>query len=233
MQIEANQLTIDGWGIMTEGEPSRARFLINGKNFDQVNYSIPSPDIGEIFWNISGAQNARFLCRTTIDWQETFKDGFACLEFLPNEGAQSSARQKAWYLPKPNGGLSLPEDARISRVIGVADSTSYLLGGAAIFKRFEQYIEQQFSLHFSDFEKILDWRCGSGRVLRHFNRVQGPEILGVDIDGDNMAWCNAHLPHAKFSEIPLTPPTLLPNDYFDLIIGISVLTHLNEERAHE
>jgi 2-polyprenyl-3-methyl-5-hydroxy-6-metoxy-1,4-benzoquinol methylase len=227
VRIEDNQLLINGWAIVTEGEPNNARFLLNGKEFDKVEYAMPSPDLEELFWNIPTAQNARFVCKTAID-EHTFSDGFARLEFLQDNRTQL-ARQTAWYLPNPNQNLPTPEEARIRRVIGAPDSTSYLIGGAAIFKRFEHYLEQKFSRSFKDFKTILDWGCGSGRVSRHFHVVPESEIWGVDIDKDNISWCQTHLPHGKFSDIPLTPPTPLPDDYFDLIIGISVLTHLNEE----
>jgi 2-polyprenyl-3-methyl-5-hydroxy-6-metoxy-1,4-benzoquinol methylase len=227
IEVQDNQLLINGWAIVTEGDINNVRFLINGKAFEQVQYPIASPDIKELFWNIPTAENARFVCQTTID-KDTFKEGFACLEFLQNNNTQL-ARKTAWYLPNPTQNLPTPEEARIRRVIGAPDSSNYLIGGGAIFKRFEDYLQQKFSRAFRDFNRILDWGCGSGRVSRHFHLVPNSELWGVDIDKDNISWCQTHLPHGKFSDIPIVPPTSLPDDYFDLIIGISVLTHLDEE----
>jgi hypothetical protein len=42
-------------------------------------------------------------------------------------------------------------------------------------------------------------------------------------------WCRANLAGAAFQPVPLHPPTTLPSQYFDLVIGMSVFTHLDEK----
>lgn len=76
--------------------------------------------------------------------------------------------------------------------------------------------------------RILDWGCGCGQVLRYFNKFTNVEVNGADIDGINIEWCKKNLGFAKFYQVPLTPPTDFATGYFDLIFGISVLTHLRE-----
>jgi hypothetical protein len=58
--------------------------------------------------------------------------------------------------------------------------------------------------------------------------ADGPAITGADIDDDNLAWCRAHLPFATYVHLPLHPPSLLPERSFDLLIGLSIFTHLSE-----
>src|SRR5207248_11033826 len=76
-RVEGDRLSIEGWAITLSGEPEQARFLLNGIPFEDVRYPIPSPDIGEIFWDIPNAQNARFVCQTPIKWDSACPDWFA------------------------------------------------------------------------------------------------------------------------------------------------------------
>ncbi len=73
---------------------------------------------------------------------------------------------------------------------------------------------------------VLDWGCGHGRVVRHFaQRVDAGETWGVDIDAGTSAGvgerhlgsCDHGARHRR---------TDLPDDHFDLVYGISVMTHL-------
>jgi SAM-dependent methyltransferase len=81
--------------------------------------------------------------------------------------------------------------------------------------------------------RVLDWGCGSGRVTRYLagdarrhSNLDG--IHGADIDGDNASWCGKNL-GIDARKIPLCPPTDFPDNFFDLVFGISVFTHLNED----
>lgn len=79
---------------------------------------------------------------------------------------------------------------------------------------------------------ILDWGCGPARVLRHLPEVIGPDCryYGADYNPETIAWCSRNLPGIRFDLNPLTPPGPYPEAQFDLIYGISVFTHLSEER---
>src|SRR5262249_35975189 len=59
-------------------------------------------------------------------------------------------------------------------------------------------------------------------------RFTPAQITGADIDADNLEWCRRHLPFGAFHRFPLQPPTELPSAAFDLIVGISVCTHLRQ-----
>jgi SAM-dependent methyltransferase len=78
------------------------------------------------------------------------------------------------------------------------------------------------------FDSILDWGCGCGRLTRHLAALAGSRITGADIDADNLAWCRDHVPGARFEPLPLSPPSALGASRFDLVIGLSVMTHLRE-----
>jgi SAM-dependent methyltransferase len=75
---------------------------------------------------------------------------------------------------------------------------------------------------------VLDWGVGHGRVVRHLplHGMTGP-LHGIDIDPDNVAWGRAHLKGVAFEHGPLMPPSPYAPASFDLVFGISVMTHLS------
>ena len=74
---------------------------------------------------------------------------------------------------------------------------------------------------------VLDWGCGHGRVIRHFaDQQRVAEAWGVDIDPENIAWLQENVASVRAATVPLLPPSDLPDDHFDLVYGISVMTHL-------
>lgn len=85
---------------------------------------------------------------------------------------------------------------------------------------------------FGDFERVLDFGCGSGRVGRFFKSrgAERPEIHGCDIDAAAIQWCQESLRDVgTFQVSPAMPPAPYAADSFDLIFVYSVFTHLPEE----
>lgn len=77
---------------------------------------------------------------------------------------------------------------------------------------------------------ILDWGCGCGRVIRPLLRfVAAEKIDGCDIDAAAIHWDKDNIPGPTFTRIEPYPPTPYPDSYFDLVYGISVMTHLDEK----
>ncbi len=80
-------------------------------------------------------------------------------------------------------------------------------------------------------ERVLDFGCGCGRVLRSFGEVNHTgEIWGCDIDGESIAWNETNLAElARFYANPSEPPTRWEDGFFSAIYTVSVFTHLPEE----
>jgi SAM-dependent methyltransferase len=73
---------------------------------------------------------------------------------------------------------------------------------------------------------VLEFGCGSGRVLRHWHGVHGPAIHGTDYNRRLAAWCRSALPFAAIGDNDAAPPLPYADATFDLIYAISVFTHL-------
>ena len=82
---------------------------------------------------------------------------------------------------------------------------------------------------FAEFGRVLDWGCGAGRVTRHLAKCMDPaNIYGCDIDPEAIHWAQENLAPSHFAVIPTHPPTAYESAFFDVVYGISVMTHLDE-----
>jgi SAM-dependent methyltransferase len=118
----------------------------------------------------------------------------------------------------------------LNHIVGAGGTTEgYLRGGfttALGLRSVLQSLERPIGSH----RRILDFGCGSGRVIRWFRDLAGrSELFGDDIHGDAIKWCRENIDFASFAHHGPMPPLPFPDGHFDLIYGISVFTHLDEK----
>jgi SAM-dependent methyltransferase len=78
-------------------------------------------------------------------------------------------------------------------------------------------------------QTVLDWGCGCGRLTVHLlDDESRPEVHGCDIDGEAIDWCRRNLRDGRFQRIAAEPPTDYADNTFDVVVGVSVFTHLSE-----
>lgn len=106
--------------------------------------------------------------------------------------------------------------------------SGFVLTGYSDIWHIDDVMSQAAGRSIRDMGSILDWGCGCGRLTQHLVRLNGGKVHGVDIDADNIAWAGANLPGGTFSAIGLDPPLPFSDGQFDLVVGISVFTHLTE-----
>jgi hypothetical protein len=126
----------------------------------------------------------------------------------------------------------VPPHENMSRVSGQAVTPSiFAAAGLTTAAKLDGAARHVAGKPLRDFNRILDWGSGIGRVARPLQMYFAPqsEIWCADIDRVNIDKAATFLPHARHMRIPYYPPTEFPSDYFDFIYGISVFTHLTED----
>jgi Methyltransferase domain len=123
--------------------------------------------------------------------------------------------------------IPIPTDDLIYLVIGSGNNIPHFLAtGGADLKSIKTLLDEaKFELKSGS--RILDLGCGCGRVARHWERhADDIDLFGCDINDQLVTWCKENIPFGSFTRSELIPPLPYPDNYFDLVYGISVLTHL-------
>lgn len=120
-----------------------------------------------------------------------------------------------------------PERLRVR--IGSWPEVDHFLGvGRKISWDLDRTLRETLGTRLADYEHVLDFGCGVGRVARHVAARPSIDLHGSDIDEEAIAWCQANLP-GDFVVGDEAPPTGYADDTFDLIYAISVFTHMPEQ----
>ncbi len=126
--------------------------------------------------------------------------------------------------------VKLPPDSILYETFRL-DYAKYYHGGAEVAKWLIGHFRAYRAM---ENLTILDWGCGPGRVVRHLPSLLPSDckIHGCDFNTGTIQWCRHYIPLVNFSSHGLSPPTSYPASKFDLIYGISVLTHLSLNQHH-
>jgi len=226
LEISGGRVTIRGWALAPESDADLVGFCCNGAPFDEVAYSGERTDIAQVFWFRPFARSSAFSCTTRLP--EGHAEAPLIFSYVRRDTLAPVCPAHFYYYPAGADDLPLPDGPRRLRSHGADAETSFRLEGFSAFRKLELALSHHAGLTFRDFARILDWGCGCGRIARYFGAFRGV-LTGIDIDADNVGWCRDHLSFGSFDAIGTTPPTHLPGAAFDLIIGVSVFTHLREE----
>ncbi|AOW20309.1 class I SAM-dependent methyltransferase [Urechidicola croceus] len=108
----------------------------------------------------------------------------------------------------------------------------YYNGGKETAIWLKKYLKKHTQL---EGKKILDWGCGPGRIIRHLPNLVGNncEFFATDYNEKTINWCSQNIPEVKFNKNSLSAKLPYPDDYFDVIYGISIFTHLSEKLHYD
>ena len=125
-------------------------------------------------------------------------------------------------------GVPLPPGRLIHLVAGTEDTRWFLESGSRAVNWIDTTLSRQgYALR--DFGAFLDFGCGVGRVLRHWNRLEGPTIFGTDYNSSLITWCRDHLSFVDCELNALDRPLTHADGSLDFVYALSVFTHLSEE----
>jgi SAM-dependent methyltransferase len=124
-------------------------------------------------------------------------------------------------------GHALPPRPLVERVNGNPEPASFEFIGRRVAIEVFMAVSGAFSR--KGRLRILDFGCGCGRITRHLPVIfPNADVLGVDIDAEAVDWCRGHLHGVRFDVGPGHPPSPFPSGSFDLVLAVSVFSHLPE-----
>lgn len=143
-------------------------------------------------------------------------------------------KQASWIIPKT------PNDSNMGSDSGLAIPPQELWGGvydhntALYLSAGQSHVETMRSItetsnfRFEDGDRILDFGCAGGRMIRWFNDLSDKcDIWGTDVSQACILWCQQHLsPPFKFVTTTSFPHLPFEDGYFKFIYAGSVFTHI-------
>lgn len=141
---------------------------------------------------------------------------------------RDAARANAAYRAA-HAARSFPDPRLVFEVAGHPYLESFDQSGAQHAARIAALIKEGASPD----ARVLEWGCGPARILAHLPALL-PEarFYGCDPDERGITFAQIAHPNVEFRAIATMPPTPYEDHSFDIIYGISVLTHLSETNAH-
>jgi SAM-dependent methyltransferase len=223
-RTDGDSVELSGWAIPPGGDPARAGLRVNGREAGSVTMGIDRPDVGFHYWFYPRADRSGFSARVPAGDAST-----VTLEYIDR---QTGAPLDPWHgfhvrLGDLDGRVPVPPMPLIARAHAGNTQNQYLVEGYSNFVKLEQALKRTTGKVFGDFETILDFGCGCGRVTRHLAARGRGRTVGVDIDGEAIEWCRASLP-GDFHAIAPQPPLPLADGSVDLVVAIDVFIHFRE-----
>ena len=228
MSFDGGKLTIVGSHLPPGGDPSALGVEFGPGVVYDFQYPLNAPGWEGHFWYWPNAVFSDFMLTIDLAASAQGSDPFS-FRFTYAKGPQQDFPEpygRVWIPRDLGAAIGLPPDpGQLTRVQTWSDCRSVTLTGYNAFQVISALLGR-YGIN-ADGTTIMDWGCGHGRVTRHFIR-EWPQatIIGSDIDAENVAWADNHLPGAKFVDLPLLPPCTLPDDSLDAVFSISVMTHL-------
>lgn len=228
INISDASLYAAGWciPINVTKEPAGGWFTVNGQSFDELRYRFARPDVGAVFWMHPGSELCGFEGRIE-HLSEPYPDGVLEFRRIGFDTPAIELGRDSWFKPDPALHTDLPDADRRFRVIADRDPNGFLVSGATDYHRIDRAVRALSGKCLDEFDRVLDWGVGCGRIARHFPRARASRLTGCDIDHDNIAWCTTHL-SGSFVDCSMQPPLPFAKESFDIIYGVSIFTHLRE-----
>jgi SAM-dependent methyltransferase len=141
---------------------------------------------------------------------------------------ETRARNRRFSAARGGEGPPLPPPRLVHAVAGHFDLEEFDESGRA----HAELVREVLAAHGAPVERLrsmLDFGCGCGRLLRHWDGLADVDVRGCDYNPRLVDWCRRSLPFADVRLNGLAPPLPFGAAELDLVYAISVFTHLTEE----
>jgi hypothetical protein len=97
-----------------------------------------------------------------------------------------------YRLADPIDRLPLPP-TRLIQLVQINGEIAVYLRGRARGKKSICNALLRNGYHFEDFETILDFGCGCGRIMRQWRGMDRPRLYGSELNPELIRWCQVKL----------------------------------------
>ncbi|MFH0944833.1 MAG: class I SAM-dependent methyltransferase [Planctomycetota bacterium] len=215
-------LVIGGWFLLLDGPFDRCEVILPDGSRSPAT-SKQRPDLTENLDFIPGAERGSFVCRVPLP--ELGPDDTLELTIVGVLEGQDVAKMDFGYHRPPKEQVFPPSDVMI-RATGSDNHEFYRATGIKACNDFRRYLRGHIDL--AAVRNLMEWGCGAGRLSRHLiDRFKGARFFGTDIDKEAVQWAAANL-KGEFIPCGLSPPLDYQDGQFDLVVSLSVFTHLTK-----
>jgi SAM-dependent methyltransferase len=223
LEITDSEILISGWAVPRDGFWDSVKFFVNDEPVE-----------------FSHKQCRNDLVQVFPFWEEIGETGFNILiakEMLSEDDEtviisrhsdSMNSKYGNYYFPVKKALYGNLPPARLRTQVHGSDSpSSFVLEGYSSYKKINYLFMEYLGKEYESISPILDWGCGCARVCRYMYKAN-KEVYGADVNGEGIEWCLANI-SSRFDVSGLNPPLPYPDNHFEAIYGISVLTHLGLE----
>ncbi len=216
------ELLISGWLLLPDKELDSILVYWNGELVGSAEVELRQ-DVANVFPWIPHAQRSGFRFRSPKAIAETARVGR--LDLLACQDGRPIARLSTLFRPDLDEVISTPPPELMDRVGACGNAPYFKLGGLKLFGDLMEPILRHRG--HGSVRRLLDWGCGCGRVTVHFLlEPDVAEVFGCDLNPEAIQWCSEYLRPGKFSCVDPWPPTPYEDASFEVVVGVSVFTHL-------
>lgn len=217
------KLTIRGWMLLPDEKIDSISVFIN-KEYVSETGILERQDVADAFFFITHARYSGFTVSLQRNTEEM--NGLIDVCLIAKANGNKVAKMRTSYSTKLS--INLPPAHLMKRQLNNENSSWFR---ASCFQSYRDLWEPVCKRRDpKSIRTLLDWGCGCGRLITTLLNLSGiPEVHGCDIDSEAIGWCKDNLSRARFTVNPPVPPTEYPDNFFDLVIGNSVFTHLTRD----
>jgi SAM-dependent methyltransferase len=121
---------------------------------------------------------------------------------------------------------SVPNDL-IQYTCGNVTFEEFLLSGFEVKTMLDMAARHCFGKNVADFDRVLDFGCGCGRILRFQDNVT--KFSACDVNELLISYVEKNFPIIDTYQNNLSPPLKWKDGIFDLIYSFSVFSHLSKD----
>ena len=221
--VEAKgDLVFGGWFLLLDGPFDRHEVILPDGSRRPVK-TVERPDLAEHIDFIPGAERGSFLCRVPLP--ELGPEDTLDLTVVGVRDDRDVAKMDFSY-HRPPVEQVYPPGAVMIRATGNDGHHFYRTTGIKACNDFRRYLSGHVDL--TGVRNLMEWGCGAGRLSRHLiDRFKGAKFYGNDIDKEAVKWAADNL-EGEFILCGLSPPLDYKDCQFDLVVSLSVFTHLTK-----